>query len=407
MVDMYGGYYEGGGENYYEGSMGGAYSSWTSTPPPSGWQGPGPSPTSGAAKKRKRGQSGSGVGPFAAVVPQLVQPGGTDNVAKQELNIWLSRHGHPAAKYDIVQDPAYPGRFQAVLLLPTGIKVSGSSRNRKDAEKECAVNAMRQLQLEPGSLVCSGRLGQVGKAKPPPTSGAPAITAGPGWGAAPPAAGGYAHQAKYNAESGFWVERRPAEAVTELITKLEAELGTQPEYWVFTHDELMWEFPSRMGSQGSEGTKGHLVGHVRDMCLWDNECFGKASQYGLKCGLREGQGDCTGVAFRVTMEDLAKAIEIAAPTTGVVPTVKKAELAEVGEVSIICFVADQSSNQFAISLTTEDKGNAVAGACGTTGPNIQLVHLLEHELRMQGVVDEAITSVCAAATRFLWGANAR
>eukprot|EP00756_Hemistasia_phaeocysticola_P065638 Hpha_TRINITY_DN8693_c0_g1::TRINITY_DN8693_c0_g1_i2::g.168630::m.168630 len=351
-----------------------------------------------ASRKRKNRKAASGQHPLETFPPGW---------EKQAINIYYSREGMPPANYEVFPDPGNPSAYQAILTLPNGVTVAGSARNRKDAERECAVQALSELGVAPGSLVGSGKVGQVGneKKKKQIAEGAFAAEGGP-----PPPGEGYAAAPavgpvgkKYNADQGFWVENRPSAAFTELFAGLQTELVGESEHWVFCHDELMWEFPSKLGGD-SEGIKGTLAGHVRDMCLWDNDMYGKATQYGLKCGLREGEGSCTGVAFKVSPDDLAKALEIAAPTTGVIPAVRKAELTEHGEVNVVCFLVNQESHQFA-QLSAEDKGNVVAGAIGKLGPNIQMVHLLEHELRMQGVVDEPVSQVCTAATRFLWPAT--
>lgn len=404
MMDMYGGgggwYGEapsgppqgkggwGGGKGGYGYGQGAGYGAGYG--PPGSYPG-GPPP---AAKRRRVPGKGGEKGPRE---PPSTPCTGPEKDAKQELNIWLARNAHAAARYEVEPHPGNPSAYQAVLTLPNGVTVAGSARNRKDAERECAVQALSELGVTPGSLVGSGKVGQVGnerkKVRECIEGGAPvpeSIVQQP-----QPVPG-----KKYTAEQGFWVEARPAATFAELFTGLQTELVGETEHWVFCHDELMWEFPSKLGGD-SEGIKGTIAGHVRDMCLWDNEMFGKPTQYGLKCGLREGEGNCTGVAFKVSPDDLAKALEIAAPSLGVLPVVRKAELNEHGEVSVVCFIVNQESNQFA-QLSTEDKGNVVAGAMGKVGPNIQMVHLLEHELRMQGVVDEAVSQVCSAATRYLW-----
>ncbi len=169
-------------------------------------------------------------------------------------------------------------------------------------------------------------------------------------------------------------------------------------HWVFGYGSLMW----RPGFAYLERIGAVLHGRRRAFCIYSVHHRGTPQRPGLVLGLAEG-GDVRGVAYRVASADwtdvYAYLREREQPTETYVEARVRIALADGRSVDALTFVSDQAHPQWAGDLAPCAQAEAIAGASGLSGRNIDYLRDLVMHLRRGATHDEDMETLLAEVER--------
>jgi cation transport protein ChaC len=173
---------------------------------------------------------------------------------------------------------------------------------------------------------------------------------------------------------------------------------TASDYWVFGYGSLMW----RPGFAYLERIGAVLHGRRRAFCIYSVHHRGTPQRPGLVLGLAEG-GSVRGVAYRVAVEAwpdvYAYLREREQPTETYVEARVRIALADGRTVQALTFVSDQAHPQWAGDLAPCAQAEAIAGASGLSGRNIDYLRDLVMHLRKGATHDEDMETLLANVER--------
>ncbi len=170
------------------------------------------------------------------------------------------------------------------------------------------------------------------------------------------------------------------------------------DHWVFGYGSLMW----RPGFAYLERIGAVLHGRRRAFCIYSVHHRGTPQRPGLVLGLAEG-GSVRGVAYRVAAEAwtdvYAYLREREQPTETYVEAKVRIALADGRSVDALTFVSDQTHPQWAGDLALCAQADAIAGAQGLSGRNIDYLRDLVMHLRKGATHDEDMETLLADVER--------
>jgi cation transport protein ChaC len=169
-------------------------------------------------------------------------------------------------------------------------------------------------------------------------------------------------------------------------------------HWVFGYGSLMW----RPGFAYLERIGATLHGRRRAFCIYSVHHRGTPERPGLVLGLAEG-GSVRGVAYYVAAEQwpdvYAYLREREQPTETYVEAKVRIALADGRSVEALTFISDQAHPQWAGDLPHGAQAEAIAGAEGLSGRNIDYLRDLVLHLRKGAAHDEDMETLLAEVER--------
>ncbi|MDX7952957.1 gamma-glutamylcyclotransferase [Lichenihabitans sp. Uapishka_5] len=163
--------------------------------------------------------------------------------------------------------------------------------------------------------------------------------------------------------------------------------------WIFAYGSLMWH----PGFPFAERQRAVLRGYHRALCIWSHHWRGTVAVPGLVFGLDRG-GHCTGVAYRIALEEAAAVLEAVRRRELVTNVYREAlattELADGRTLQAIAYLADPDHPQYAGRLGSAAILTSVRAASGIAGPNRDYVLNTQAHLTELGVDDPALTALC-------------
>jgi cation transport protein ChaC len=169
-------------------------------------------------------------------------------------------------------------------------------------------------------------------------------------------------------------------------------------HWVFGYGSLMW----RPGFGYSERIGAVLNGRRRAFCIYSVHHRGTPERPGLVLGLAQG-GSVRGVAYRVAAHDwpavYAYLREREQPTETYVESKVRISLSDGRAVNALTFVSDETHPQWAGDLALDAQAEAIAGAKGLSGRNIDYLRDLVDHLRKGATYDADMEALLADAER--------
>lgn len=173
------------------------------------------------------------------------------------------------------------------------------------------------------------------------------------------------------------------------------------DLWVFGYGSLMW----KPGFSYVSKAKAVLPGYVRRFCLDSITYRGTPDYPGLVLALDAAAGQsCGGVAFRVaeaereTTHQYLRDREL--DTYAYVERFLPVDL-ETGEtVSALCYVMDQTNQQYRGGLDLSQQAEVIATASGPAGTNIEYLDNTVAQLDALGIDDPDMLQVHDLVTAF-------
>jgi len=157
----------------------------------------------------------------------------------------------------------------------------------------------------------------------------------------------------------------------------------QNDLWVFGYGSLLW----RPGFEYVERRVAMLRGFNRSFCMSSIHYRGTSATPGLVLALDpDHQGECHGVGFRVAPELAADTMaylrERELISSAYVEQTHAITFHGGGMTEAVCYVMDQSHEQYVGGLSIEEQAVIIAAATGSAGPNDEylfntVAHLVE------------------------------
>ena len=160
----------------------------------------------------------------------------------------------------------------------------------------------------------------------------------------------------------------------------------QNDLWVFGYGSLLW----RPGFAYVERRVATLRGFTRSFCMSSVHYRGTHADPGLVLALDpDHSGECRGVGFRVA-PDLADDTMAYLRERELISSAYMEQRHPIafhngGEAEAVCYVMDQSHDQYQGGLSIEEQATIIAKATGSAGPNDEylfntVAHLVELEI---------------------------
>ncbi|MCK4860522.1 MAG: gamma-glutamylcyclotransferase [Rhodobacteraceae bacterium] len=157
----------------------------------------------------------------------------------------------------------------------------------------------------------------------------------------------------------------------------------QNDLWVFGYGSLLW----RPGFEFVERRVATLRGFNRSFCMSSVHYRGTHADPGLVLALDPDlKGECHGVGFRVAPELAADTMaylrERELISSAYVEQTHSITFHGGGMTEAVCYVMDQSHEQYVGGLSIEEQAGIIAKATGSAGPNDEylfntVAHLVE------------------------------
>ena len=157
----------------------------------------------------------------------------------------------------------------------------------------------------------------------------------------------------------------------------------QNDLWVFGYGSLLW----RPGFEFVERRVATLRGFNRSFCMSSVHYRGTHADPGLVLALDPDlKGECHGVGFRVVPELAADTMaylrERELISSAYVEQTHSITFHGGGMTEAVCYVMDQSHEQYVGGLSIEEQAGIIAKATGSAGPNDEylfntVAHLVE------------------------------
>jgi glutathione-specific gamma-glutamylcyclotransferase len=169
----------------------------------------------------------------------------------------------------------------------------------------------------------------------------------------------------------------------------ETKAPVADDLWIFGYGSLMW----RPDFAFIERQVALLRGYHRALCVYSHVHRGTRDRPGLVLGLKRG-GSCKGIAFRVAAEaaeaTLAYLRSREQVTDVYLETRLRATLEDKRTVEAVCYIADQSHEQYAGSLERAELMRLVTQGVGVSGANPDYVRNTQLHLRELGIRDATL-----------------
>jgi cation transport protein ChaC len=162
----------------------------------------------------------------------------------------------------------------------------------------------------------------------------------------------------------------------------------QNDLWVFGYGSLLW----RPGFEYVERRVATLRGFNRSFCMRSIHYRGTQESPGLVLALDPHKtGECQGLGFRVGSELAAETMDYLREreliSSAYVEQTHPISLHEGDQVTAVCYVMDQSHDQYCGALSLETQAVIIARATGSAGPNDEyLFNTVEHLVEL-GISD--------------------
>ncbi len=166
------------------------------------------------------------------------------------------------------------------------------------------------------------------------------------------------------------------------------------DLWVFGYGSLMW----RPGFSFAEKAKAVLPGYVRRFCLDSITYRGTPDYPGLVLALDEAAGQsCGGVAFRVPSAERTATHQYLRDreldTYAYVERFLSVELEGGATVQALCYVMDQTNEQYRGGLDLAQQAEVIATARGPAGTNVEYLEKTVDQLGALGIDDPDMLQV--------------
>lgn len=156
--------------------------------------------------------------------------------------------------------------------------------------------------------------------------------------------------------------------------------------WVFGYGSLLWD----PGFEPAEAVTAHLAGYTRSFCMLSIHHRGTEENPGLVLALDQGEGVCTGVAFRVQPEDetrvLADLRERELISSAYLERVLPVALADGRGVDALAYVINRNHKQYC-QFDLERQAQLIARSVGGRGPNPEYLFNTAAHLDQMGIHD--------------------
>lgn len=174
------------------------------------------------------------------------------------------------------------------------------------------------------------------------------------------------------------------------------------DLWVFGYGSLMW----RPGFAFTERVKATLPGYVRRFCLDSITYRGTPDYPGLVLALDAAAGQsCGGVAFRVPAAERADTHQYLRDreldTYAYVERFLPLSLDTGQIVSALCYVMDQTNQQYRGGLNLAQQAEVIAIARGPAGTNVEYLEKTVDQLGALGIDDPEMLEVRDLVATFL------
>jgi cation transport protein ChaC len=174
------------------------------------------------------------------------------------------------------------------------------------------------------------------------------------------------------------------------------------DLWVFGYGSLMW----RPGFAFTERVKATLPGYVRRFCLDSITYRGTPNYPGLVLALDAAAGQsCGGVAFRVPAAERAATHQYLRDreldTYAYVERFLPLSLDTGQTVSALCYVMDQTNQQYRGGLNLAQQAEVIATARGPAGTNVEYLEKTVDQLGALGIDDPEMLEVRDLVATFL------
>ncbi len=161
------------------------------------------------------------------------------------------------------------------------------------------------------------------------------------------------------------------------------------DLWVFGYGSLMW----RPGFHFVERRGALLRGYHRALCVYSHVHRGTSDRPGLVLGLDCG-GSCKGVAFRVDGAHAEATLRYLREREQVTSVYRErflpVRLANGGQATAVCYVADRTHRQYAGRLGRADLERFVRQGVGLSGDNRNYVKNTHAHLAELAIRDETL-----------------
>ena len=179
------------------------------------------------------------------------------------------------------------------------------------------------------------------------------------------------------------------------------------DLWVFGYGSLMW----KPGFDYVERVKAVLPGYVRRFCLDSITYRGTPDYPGLVLALDEEPGaECGGVAFRVAADNreavhqYLRARELV--TYSYLEKILPLQMVNGQQVMALCYVMDQSHDQYRGGLSLPEQAKVIATAAGPAGSNVEYLDNTIEQLRLLEIDDPDMHRIGDMVAKYLQGTDA-
>jgi cation transport protein ChaC len=177
----------------------------------------------------------------------------------------------------------------------------------------------------------------------------------------------------------------------------------QNDLWVFGYGSLLW----RPGFEYVERRVATLRGFNRSFCMSSIHYRGTHADPGLVLALDpDHKGECHGVGFRVApdlaADTMAYLRERELISSAYVEQTHPISFHGGGKAEAVCYVMDQSHEQYVGGMSIEEQAVIIAKATGSAGPNDEYLFNTVAHLMELGISDpelERLTALVHGADR--------
>ena len=174
------------------------------------------------------------------------------------------------------------------------------------------------------------------------------------------------------------------------------------DLWVFGYGSLMW----KPGFEFDLRVKAALPGYTRRCCLDSITYRGTPDYPGLVLALDAAEGEtCEGVAFRVPAAQREAAHQYLRDreldTYAYVEHFLPVRLDSGEQVDALCYVMDQTNQQYRGGLSLEQQAEVIGTARGPAGTNVEYLQKTVDQLALLGIDDPGMQRVSALVAEFV------
>lgn len=159
--------------------------------------------------------------------------------------------------------------------------------------------------------------------------------------------------------------------------------------WIFTYDQLMWDFPYPFQSR----QKALLEEHHRSFNHFMTSQYGSPEAPSPGLGL-ETAGDCTGIAYLIPEDDEESVIEALTSRYKEHYLLRESTIIVNGESAeeAYYFLSDRSHSNYIGKLVPQEIVKIAKNGTGPRGTGVDWILLLSEKLTELGIMDLAVDS---------------